>query len=272
MIAIFRRPFSGIPFDTNKSLLLRACMDKNYESIYHDEEEKNWWFVARRDMLFRFLDKYNIPKTAKILDIGCAGGTLLVELKQKGYTDLYALDYSPEAIEVTKSHGIANAYVMDGHAPEFPEETFDLIISSDSLEHLEDDVKAINNWHKILKKDGIGFILVPAFNFLWTEHDDINYHFRRYTTADLRKKATDAGYKVLFSGYNYVALFIPTALVRVAMKVFKKKKKKEELTGQILMLPEWVNKTLVSLQKIENALSKYISFPFGVSAFVVVKK
>lgn len=248
-------------------------MDKNYESLYHSVEYTNWWFVARRDMLFKFLAKYNIPKDAKILDIGCAAGTFLLELQNAGYTNLTALDYSADAIARVKEKGITNAYVMDGHNPEFEANSFDVLVSSDSLEHLEKDELALANWYKILKPGGLGIVLVPAYNFLWTEHDDINYHFRRYTKTDLKNKAAHAGFKTQFSGYNYVLFFIPTAIVRVAMRLFSKKKKEhEEADGQILNLPGWVNKTFIIYHKIENTLCKYISMPFGVSAFVTFRK
>ena len=244
-------------------------MNKNYESVYHNEEEKNWWFVARRDMLLRFFEKYDVPKNAYILDIGCAGGSFLIDLKNRGYNNLYALDYSAEAIELARPRGIENAFVMDGHNPEFSEEMFDVIISSDSLEHLERDEIALGNWYRILKKGGLGFILVPAYNFLWTAHDDINYHFRRYTRSGLVKKVRVAGFKAIFAGYNYCLLFLPTSVVRLAMKLFKRKVKNE---GQILMLPTWVNNALITYQKLENSIGRLVGFPFGVSVFVVVRK
>ena len=250
--------------------LLPNDMDKNYEQLYHNEEDHNWWFVSRRNMLMKLIDKYNIPKDAHILDIGCASGVFLSELQERGYKNLYALDYSAEAIEGVKKRGIPNAYVMDGHYPDFEEGKFDLIVSSDSLEHLEHDEVALKNWYKILKKGGLGFVLVPAFNFLWTHHDDINYHFRRYTTADLKEKTKKVGFNGLYWGYNYVLLFLPTALVRLVMKQTQKNKEAKE--GQILQMPGWINKLLTALQNAENFFTKYIKFPFGVSAFVVVKK
>ncbi|MBS1774134.1 MAG: methyltransferase domain-containing protein [Bacteroidetes bacterium] len=247
-------------------------MDKQYEELYHSEEEKNWWFIARRDMLFKFFDKYKVPKHARILDIGCAGATFLMRLKEMGYTNLYALDYSAEAIEEAKKKGIDNAYVMDGHCPKFPENSFDVIVSSDSIEHLKDDELALKNWLPILKPGGLGIILAPAYNFLWTAHDDVNYHYRRYTKADLSTKARNAGFKTIFSGYNNVLLFIPTAIVRLTMRLFTPKTKTPGVEGQILNLPDWAHKFLAGFQKMENTWCKYISFPFGVSAFVVVRK
>lgn len=248
-------------------------MDKEYESLYHSEEDTNWWFVARRDMLLKFFDKYNIPKNARILDIGCAAGTYLLLLKDLGYTDLTALDYSPEAIELVKEKGITNAFVMDGHKPGFEPNSFDVIISSDSLEHLENDQVALSNWHTILKPGGIAFVLVPAYKFLWTSHDDVNYHFRRYTKTDLVQKSRKAGYAIVYSGYNYVLFFIPTAIIRVVLKaVMPKLKDKKMAGGQILQLPRWVNSLFITYQKFENSIAKYIPMPFGVSAFTVLRK
>lgn len=249
-------------------------MDKHYEELYHNEEATNWWFVARRDMLLKLFKQYGIKKDAKILDIGCASATFLLQLKELGYTDLHALDYSAEAIALAKKNGLEQGYVMDGHYPDFEEGTFDVVIASDSLEHLEKDEVALVNWFKILKKEGKAFILVPAYQFLWSEHDDINYHFRRYTATNLTAKVKNAGFSVIRNGYNYMMLFIPTAIFRLLQNLIKGKKKKEQVNeqGQILILPIWVHKMLASFQKVENSLSKLVRLPFGVTTFVVATK
>ncbi|MEZ5015748.1 MAG: class I SAM-dependent methyltransferase [Flavipsychrobacter sp.] len=248
-------------------------MDKNYEEVYHNEELTNWWFVARRDMLMKLFAQYKIPKEAKILDIGCAGAVFLLELKKLGYTNLHALDYSAEAIAQAKKNGLEHAHLMDGHYPDFEEGAFDVIVASDSLEHLEKDEVALANWSKVLKKGGKCFILVPAYNFLWSEHDDINYHFRRYTTKELVAKSEKAGFSIIRNGYNYMLLFIPTAIFRLLQNLLgKKEKDKQSDKGQILILPSFVHKLLAGFQKIENSLSRIVRLPFGVTAFVVATK
>jgi len=247
-------------------------MQKDYESLYHSEEDTNWWFVARRDMLLKLFRKYKIRKDASILDIGCASGTFLVQLKQNGFTNGTALDYSAEAIEQCKKRGIAQAYVMDGHKPEFPDESFDVIIASDSLEHLQHDEVALQNWYKVLKKGGTCIIYVPAYNFLWTKHDDVNYHFRRYTRSMLKGKVKKAGFKIISAGYWNVLLFIPVAIVRLLSKLKGKKKDGEADTGDLVHLPSIINNTLIGWMKVENTLSRHISFPFGISTYVVLTK
>ena len=246
-------------------------MDKNYELKYHKEELKNWWFISRRNMLHLLFRKYNIPKTAHILDIGCAGGIFLTELQKKNYTNVYALDYSADAIALCKKNGIARAFVMDGHEPNFPPNTFDVIIASDSLEHLKDDQKALHNWNKVLKENGIIIVYVPAYMFLWSEHDDINYHFRRYTRKELVRKMHTEQFLIIKSGYWNMGIFLPTALVRLLQKL-KKKNPSEPKQDQLIALPNVLTMMLVGWMKFENWLGSFIQLPFGVSTYAIVRK
>ena len=187
-------------------------MDKEYEIKYHSEEENNWWFVARRNAILKLLGK--VDKSAKILDIGCAGGPLLLDLKAAGFKNAYGLDFSENAVSKCKERGLENVFVMDGHDPKFDTESFDIIISSDSLEHLENDMKALKNWHTILKPNGTLFIFVPAFMYLWSEHDEINHHYRRYTSDNLKKKVESVGFKVEKESYWNFCMFFPTAIYK----------------------------------------------------------
>lgn len=249
-------------------------MDKNYELKYHEQEKTNWWFVARRNIIKRQLKQFKINTNAKILDIGSSGGILSLDLINAGYNDVYSLDYSADAIELCKKRGLKNAFVMDGHNPDFPENYFDVIIASDCLEHLEDDEKALENWYKILKPGGLAIIYVPAFMFLWSEHDDINYHFRRYTRTELNQKLNKQGFIKLNSGYWNFLIFLPTAFFRLVSKWVGKNKKVrlKEKHDQLLLLPDWLNKLLINWVKIENGMMSKINFPFGVSTFSISKK
>lgn len=246
-------------------------MDKDFERLYHTVEEDNWWFVARRDMLLRLLERYRVPLDAQILDIGCAGGALLLALKERGYKALTALDYSSDAIARCKGRGIERAFVMDGHRPEFPERTFDVIIASDCLEHLSDDQTALANWNRVLKTSGIAFIFVPAYQFLWSAHDEANHHYRRYTRLELAKKASTAGFQILESGYWNLLFFFPTALLRLGARLFRRERK-GAAKAQVLQSPRFLNNALIAVSRWENAVSSRFAFPMGMSAFVIAKK
>src|SRR5665213_1519741 len=125
-------------------------MDKAYEQKYHSIEEHNWWFQARRHTILSMIRKF--PKNSRILDIGCSGGVLIKTLNNCGYTNVTGIDFSPEAIEKCRENGLTDVFIMDAHYPDFKDGTFDLVISSDCLEHLKDDEVALESWTRILKK------------------------------------------------------------------------------------------------------------------------
>jgi SAM-dependent methyltransferase len=239
-------------------------MDKGYEKKYHEVEEKNWWFVSRRDAIVRLLE--TTPRDKKILDIGCAGGVLVKDLTDKGFTSVHGLDFSPEAVEQCKEKGLKHVVVGDAHATPFGTEEFDLLIASDSLEHLEHDEKALLEWKRILKKNGRLIIFVPAYNFLWSEHDEVNHHFRRYSKADLRRKLLASGFQIERISFWNFFLFFPTALVRIVSGMFRKRNT-GATTDHVVKLNPAINRVFCTLFRIENIFFKIAGLPVGVSVF-----
>jgi len=244
-------------------------MDKEYEEAYHQIEEWNWWFVSRRKTILGLLK--NTDKKASILDIGCAGGPLLNELKNNGFENVCGADFSQEAVEKCGQRGL-KAYLMDAQNLQFGPNNFDLLIASDCLEHLENDEKALKNWHSILKPGGKILVFVPAYMFLWSEHDAVNHHYRRYTKTELTHKLKQAGFTVTRNGYWNFATFFPTAVFRglqyVKNKISPSKKPKNQLEG----FNPTLNKILINWLSLENAVFKSAAFPCGVSVFVEATK
>ncbi len=245
-------------------------MDKEYERKYHINEEKNWWFVARRAALVQILSKHD--KNAKILDIGCAGGPLLLDLQKAGFTNVHGLDFSKDAITMCKQRGLKNVYVMDGHNPNFEENSFDVIVSSDSLEHLERDTVALSNWKKILKQNGKFLVFVPAYLFLWSEHDVANHHYRRYSKKLLKSVVSGAGFQIKRSSFWNCALFFPISIFRLNQTLFKSKNKQHKPKDQLQNFNPILNNFLVFWLKIENAIFTKVGLPIGVSVFVEATK
>ncbi len=211
----------------------------------------------------------NVPKDSKILDIGCSSGILLKDLEFLGFKkeNLFGIDISEIAIENCKTNGILNTFVMDAQNITISDK-FDIIIASDCLEHLQDDHKAIKNWKSLLKIGGIMFVFVPAFHSLWSNHDEVNMHYRRYTNEELRQVLKPENLKILKSSYWNFSLFIPVYLFRKISVLLIKNKSKD---GQILE-NKLANYILFQLILLENRLLKYINFPFGISTFCIAER
>nr|WP_314897193.1 class I SAM-dependent methyltransferase [uncultured Flavobacterium sp.] len=242
-------------------------MKIDFEKKYHEVEVENWWFKSRRRYLLDLLR--NVPKESKILDIGCSSGIFLKDLELLGFktAHLFGIDISETAIADCKANGISNAFVMDAQMITLTEQ-FDIIVASDCLEHLEDDGKAIRNWYSLLKTGGEMYVFVPAFQSLWSHHDVVNMHFRRYTNQELKAKLVNENLSISKSSYWNFTLFVPVYIFR-KLSVFLSENKKEE--GQIIG-NKTVNHILFKLLLLENSLLKYVNFPFGISTFCIAKK
>ncbi len=249
-------------------------MDLEYEKTYHEVERNHWWFKSRRKILLKIIG--NLDRNARILDIGLSSGLMLEELRDIGFKpeNLYGVDISDKAIANCQSNGFSNTFVMDAHNLTFEKESFDLIIASDCLEHLERDEEALANWHSILKPRGQIIIFVPAYQFLWSSHDDVNFHYRRYTRSELSAKMKAKNFNIQKSGYWNVLLFLPIAAVRLIGNLFKRKRQTntEDLDGDLAMPGKVINQALNTVVGIENTMIPSVRFPFGVSTFCIATK
>lgn len=244
-------------------------MEKEFEKLYHNLEKDHFWFKARRKFILQIMN--NLSRDKSVLDVGCSSGILLHELKDSGYPaeNLYGVDISQEAITRCRDSGLKNTFLMDGQKIAL-DKKMDVIIASDCLEHIEGDIEALENWHSLLKDEGLLIVFVPAFKALWSDHDEVNMHFRRYTRKELKEKMRKAGFSVTKASYWNFFLFLPLFSMRALGKILKKKGKHGN-TGDLQRIGK-MNGILYRLMFSENLILKYINLPVGISVFCLGKK
>lgn len=244
-------------------------MDKLWEQNYCQLEENYWWCVARREIILSLILKFKLSKEAHILDIGCSGGCLIQELIKKGFKNVYGVDISEQSIAQCKKKGLKNIENMDASDMRFNNNTFDLIISSDNLEHLKNDQKVLRDWNRVLKPNGILIVFVPAYKFLWSVHDISNYHFRRYSKWELYNKLLCANYSIARCSYWNSILFAPIGMLIMLGKLIARK---PVHSNKIFSIPVWLNNLLIKVMRFENKLVEINNIPFGISMFFVARK
>jgi SAM-dependent methyltransferase len=244
-------------------------MDRAYETKYHVQEDKHWWFKTRRDIIIKLLQKSD--RNSKILEIGCSGGPLILALNERGYQDVHGIDISRDAIDLCKRRNIRNVFLMDGSKPAFDDGQFDLVIASDVLEHIEDEATALSEWNRILKPAGKLIVFVPAFENLWSKHDEANHHFRRYSKSELTRVLKKADFEITRSSYWNFLLFSPTSLVRLIQRICSNRWQNRR-GDQLLEVNSILNEFLFNLIKAENVILRLVNFPVGVSIFATAAK
>ncbi len=243
-------------------------MNKEEYQVMFSTEETYWWFVARRKLVVSLLKSYlkQVPDN-RLLDIGCGTGNNLIEFNKLGQA--MGLDNSQEAIDFCKQRGLTNVVNQDAEKISLEKESFDAITMLDVMEHVQDDMALLKNCYELCAKDGFLLITVPAYGFLWSEHDEALHHKRRYTASELRNKLNVANFKIIKISYVITSLFFPIFFLRFWQNMFKKSVYPQT---SIILLPKLINDLIIKILDIENFLVKKINFPIGTSIVCVATK
>jgi SAM-dependent methyltransferase len=236
-----------------------------YDRMFEIEDDY-WWFVSRRELVVDLVKQVQINEAPLILDVGCGTGATACALGALGR--VVAVDFSMAALQACRRRGLAHLVRSRAELIPLSSESADVIVATDVLEHLDDDHGALREFHRLLKPGGHAVITVPAYQFLWSEHDLALMHKRRYTPRQLGERTSRAGFRQVNLGYALFLLF-PLALGRLV--------RRPQVTGQVPValvksVPNWLNSTLIGLQRFEMVLSRRIALPWGLSVVSVVQK
>jgi ubiquinone/menaquinone biosynthesis C-methylase UbiE len=240
--------------------------ESEYEELYR-LESFYWWFVARRKLVHDIVRDCECPKDAMLLDVGCGTGLNYSMLSQFG--SVWGTDRSSHALEFSRRRGINTLNQSDAEDLQFSDNTFDLSTALDVLEHVDDDLRGISEIFRVLKPGGWLVVTVPAYGFLWSEHDEALHHRRRYTAHELRNKITNAGFNVERSTYFITTLFFPIFLIRFAKNLTRKSVRAK--TSHVI-LPKWANSLLIKILDLERLYLRFSNLPFGVSIVCIARK
>ena len=191
-------------------------MDQHYYKEYYDFEREHWWFTVRANILIDHLQRVTGNRTdLKILNVGAATGRTSQQLQKLG--EVTSLEYDKDCCDFVRD--VLNMQIDNGSVLELPytDEVYDIVCAFDVIEHVEDDVLAVAEMRRVCKTGGILCVTVPAFMFLWSQHDVVNHHHRRYTAKQVWQLFEAKNDNVFHTYFNFF-LFFPIALFRVASR------------------------------------------------------
>ena len=187
-------------------------MDEQYAAAYGAIARSHWWWQAREFAIVRELRRVRRGRPrGRILDVGCGDGILFPALTQFGEVEGIEADgttLDPAGPWRDRIHVAAFDRSAPLNAP------YDLILMLDVIEHLDAPVAALRQALALLRPDGAVLVTVPALPALWTAHDDLNHHRRRYTRRELAQEFGEAGFEVESARYLFHSLVLGKLAVR----------------------------------------------------------
>jgi len=224
-------------------------------------QEKHWWFQARKKIIEQIISDINLKKKINILDFGAGSGVNLDMLRKHGLVDIHEQNkYARTAIK-KKQIEIKNLYSTLKIKKNF----YDLILMADVIEHVKQPKQLLKNLKKFLKKDGRILVTVPAYQFLFSKKDKVLGHYRRYDKKGLKKELK--GFKIENISYFNTFLCIPIVIMTLLNKLLKRDYiEKVETTPNFIL-----NKLCYAIFVTEKYFIKYFNLPFGISIYVLAK-
>ena len=222
---------------------------------------QHFWFKGKNKLINYLLSQACKSKDAKILNVGVGTGEDLGTIKKFG--SVYVLDIDQQALDMISEYLVVEKKMADVCAIPYPDNSFDLVVAFDVMEHVQNDQKMADEIYRILKPGGTFVFTVPAFNFLYSGHDQVLHHFRRYNKKMIRPVMEK--FTKISLGYWFFFLFLPAAANRLMNK--------KSTSLSMFRLPDWINAFFYQVLNLEIwLLKKGIGFPFGLTLYGIYKK
>lgn len=186
-------------------------MDLKETDILGSSIDQHWYYCSKAAATTRLLGDAPFDK---ILDVGAGSG----------FFTHYLLTHTPatEAWCVDTSYGVDSDAATAGKPVHYRRSIesveADLVLLMDVLEHVDDDLGLLKAYVDKVPSGSRFLMTVPAFQFLWSGHDDFLEHKRRYTLAQLETLAKDAGLTVRQGAYYFGLVFPIAATLRLMPK------------------------------------------------------
>ena len=242
-------------------------MELAYYGDYAQAEQLHWWFTARRKILGSLIESVLEPSERRIiLEVGTGTGAMGQMLSR--YGRYIGLDASWTALEHARTK-LKHLVTGRLEALPFPAQSFDAVFACDVIEHLEDDRIALSELRRVCTAQGKLFVTVPAFQGLWSNHDVVNHHYRRYTKARLAAALEESQWQIEKLSYFNALLFLPIAGLRLAMKRRVHSRGEPPRSDFAWRVPLAVNALLEKIFASERYLLRWGDLPFGVSLVAI---
>jgi SAM-dependent methyltransferase len=230
-------------------------------------EERSFWFRARNRLIVSTVRRH-FPAAGSFLEIGCGSGIVLAALRKvMPELRLVGVELYEEGLEIARRR-LPDAELLELDARELSfEDEFDVVGAFDVIEHIDEDELVLERMLRAARPGGGLLVLVPQHPWLWSEHDRVMEHRRRYTRRELVGKAERAGIQVV-EVTSFVSSLLPAmAGSRMLDRVRKRTDPIARLEGGPL------NRVFERVLDGERRLiERGVSLPFGGSLMLVGRK
>jgi SAM-dependent methyltransferase len=239
-------------------------MDPAYAAVHAEEDREHWWFRGRQAVILAEMARWLPAGRLHLAELGCGSGGLLAGLARFG--EVTGVEADPVLRAAAAARGLPVLHGVIPDALPLSDASLDAACLFDVLEHLEDDAGALTRVRALLRPGGLLFVTVPAHPWLWTRHDEVLGHKRRYTTSSLGRVVEKAGLRIERLAYFNAILALPIVVSRLLGRAAGR------ADHDLQRPPAALNRLLARCFALEAGLLRLGSPPFGISLLAVARR
>lgn len=237
-------------------------MDLKEAGIIGPDPLGHWYYRSKAQAMARLIGR---EQPSIILDVGAGSGffsSYLLETSPAREAWCVDTGYAGERDERRGTKPLHFRRAID----QCPAE---LVLLMDVLEHVDDDLGLLRSYVERVPRGARFLISVPAFSFLWSDHDVFLEHRRRYRLAGVEDLVQKAGLAPERAAYFFGSVFPLAAAIRLAQRLMPGRNAPPR--SQLVRHHPLVNATLAAVCRLELPLMRFNRLA-GLSAFCIARK
>lgn len=241
--------------------------------VFDQVDESSFWFEHRNRVIEQLLRRHNL--NGAFLEVGSGSGVVAAYLASQGFS-VGAVEPIETGARRAAERGVTVSFCGDLGSLKLPTASVPTLGMFDVIEHIEDPTDLLIEAHRVLAPDGALLVTVPAHQWLWSDFDEWNGHFRRYSTKQLQQQLQTAGFEVVENSYFFLPLLLPAAISRVALSKLRPNRTNQEIEDDLAADLAPSNPLVDRLLRIVHqpelkALGK-VAIPTGTSIIAMARK
>jgi tRNA1(Val) A37 N6-methylase TrmN6 len=242
--------------------------------------QRHPWELSRFSIVSSLIKRFNkTEKKIQILDIGSGDAYVAHKFTEVINAECSCVDirYTKELIDkISKVYNNSSLNLYSSLDQVNSDEGIDIVTLLDVIEHVPDDVQLIKEVldYKQIHKDTLIIITVPAYQSLFSNHDHLLKHYRRYNMKMLENTIEKSGLEMVYGGYFFMSLIPPRVLEVIKEKISSKPPEELQHLGN-WDKSRWITETICFVLRMDYYLGEgfrklRINIP-GLSSFAICK-
>ena len=243
-------------------------------NVFSSVDLDSFWFDHRNEVIADLLSA-EVPSDLTFVEVGSGSGVVVDYLRRTSTRPVASVEPLPAGAIAVAKRGVPLSFCGDLASLDLPTNSIPALGAFDVVEHLDQPELLLEECRRVMKNDGRLILTVPAYPWLWSDHDVWNGHVQRFTLTSFTRLLEESGFEVVKGTYLFLPLLLPAVVSRLVVERLRRRRSDEEIENQMegALAPSSpiVDRLLRLIHAVERVMVRRGKVPFGTSILVAAR-